>query len=138
MHQAGASYKGPSSSIHLLGPWAVNGLKYFKINIDFHNDDHGSFRKDATKGISNRIHVKSWRSVFLPLECFPTKLIPVKLVLAQKEVSELEMVLVYWCQKNVNQEIFLLTTQKDKESREQREGTSPLRQLATILSPRTR
>lgn len=67
---------------------------------------------------------QSWRSVFLPLECFPAKLIPVKLVLARKEVSELEMVPVYWCQKNVSQEIFLLATQKDKESREQREGMS--------------
>lgn len=62
--------------------------------------------------------------MFLSLECFPTKLIPVKLVLARKEVSELEMVLVYWCRKNVSQEIFLLATQKDKESREQREGMS--------------
>ena len=46
-----------------------------------------------------------------------------------------------YCQKNGSQKIFPLATQKDNESKEQRgkkkKKMHPLRQMATILIPKT-
>ena len=65
--------------------------------------------------------MKSWRSLSFPLECFPTKFIPVKLILAQKRGRLAREVTGVYCQKNGNPKIFLLATQKDNKSKEQRE-----------------